>query len=321
MKNQITFAAIHGTILSIIIGLSSLYVFNLSNIYTGLEQNTVSEALRVNKIKTNPAWFEIATFAKKYYKNFEKWQNYVESKGKGFHGSFTQDVLARRLINLIKNEASKDEEVTITRGKTKISFDWLSEFREKHSLSDIEEMLCIMALIRLSKPFKQMLVLDGMAIRTLPATLKIYDKSDVDSWLESEVKITELRFEMESFDLKEYLNNLKWPDGRLFVKMSENGLKPDSKIKSLPNVFIDDIIQISDIWYSTLSHMRRLNNLDKKRPKEWHFKIGLILSILTFFYAVLCPLAIPKIGPFFYLHAPIAFYIIYSFYILLKVFA
>ena len=58
MKNQITFAAIHGAILSIIIGLSSLYVFNLSNIYTGLEQNTVSEALRVNKIKTNPAWYE-----------------------------------------------------------------------------------------------------------------------------------------------------------------------------------------------------------------------------------------------------------------------
>ena len=332
MENQITFAAIHGTILSIIIGLSSVYVVNLSNIYNELEQNTVSEALWVNKIKTNPAWYEISLFAKEYYKNFEKWQNYVESKG--LQGAFTQDVFARRLINLIKNEASKDGEINISRGSKKISFDWLSEFREKHSLSDIEEILCIMTLIRLSKPFKQILVLDGMAIRTLPATLKIFDKTAVHNWLMEERKISELTFEIESCDLKEYLNKLKWPDGRLFVKMSENlsktkknsesedvGLKPDPKIKSLLNDFIDDIIEISDIWYSTVSHMRRLNNLDKKRPEEWTFKIGLILSIFTFFSAVLYPLACSNALRFSYVHVPIGFYVTFSAYILWKVFA
>ena len=220
-ENQLTYAVIHGTILSILIGLSSVYVVYFFNISNELEQNTVDEALRVNKIKTNRAWYEISLFAKEYYKNFEKWQNYVESKG--FHGSFTQDVLSRRLIFLIKGEASKEGEVSISRGsKTKITFDWLSEFLEKHNLSDIEEILCIMTIIRLSKPFKRILVLDQMAVTTLPATFIFHNKLDVHNWLMEERKISELKFETERCNLKEYLNNLKWPDERLFVKMSKN---------------------------------------------------------------------------------------------------
>lgn len=325
-ENQLIYAAIHGTILSILIGLSSVYVVYFFNISNELEQNTVDEALRVNRIKPNSAWYEIFVFAKDYLENFRKWENYVETKG--FPGAFTQDVLANRLINLINRKFSKDTTVVITKGKTKITFDWLSEFREKHGLSDIEEILCIMSIIRLSKPFKQILVEEPTGGIMFPGTFIFYNKSDVHSWLMSQRQISALRFETERYNLKEVLNSRKWPDGRLFVKMSENlskaknyafedfGLKLDAKIKSLPNDFIDDIIEISDIWYSTVSHMRRLNKVNEKMPSPFTVKIGLVLSIIAFFSAVLYPLTFPNVKPLFYIYVPIVFYTLYFGYIL-----
>ena len=180
-----------------------------------------------------------------------------------------------------------------------------------------------MTIIRLSKPFQQKLDLEQTGI-SFPGTFKFYNKSDVHNWLMDERKIFSLKFETEWHDLKELLISHKWPD-RLFVKMSENlskkylfedfGLKPDAKIKSLPNDFIDDIIEISDIWYSTVSYMRRLNNLAEKIPSPLTVRIGLILSIITFYLAVLYPLTCPNVRPLFYVYVPIGFYTLYFLYI------
>ena len=162
-----------------------------------------------------------------------------------------------------------------------------------------------------------------------PGTFIFHNKSDVDNWLMSERQITMLKFETERCDLKEFLDKHKWPD-RLFVKMSDNlskkysfkdfALKPDAKIKSLPNDFIDDIIEISDIWHSTVSHMRRLNKVNEKMPSPLTVKIGLVLSIIAFFSAVLYPLTFSNVRPLFYVYVPIVFYMLYFGYIFRVVF-
>ena len=305
-ENQLTYAAIHGTILSILIGLSSVYVVYFFNISNELEQNTVDEALRVNRIKTNRVYYDIAFFSIDYFKN---WKAHFDDKSPESQYQF----MTYRLSSLIKQTVKSD--------------DWLFEYKKLNGLSDMEEILCIMTIIRLSKPFKQRLVVEPTGGVESPGTFIFLNKSDVHSWLMSKRRIVHLIFETERYDLKEFLDKHKWPD-RLFVKMSENlaekknygfegfGLKLDAKIKSLPNDFIDDINEISDIWYSTVSHIRRLNKLNEKMPSPLTVKIGLALSIIAFFSAVLYPLTFSNVRPLFYVYVPIGFYTLYFGYIL-----
>ena len=321
MRNQIAFATIHGTILSIIIGLSSVYTLYFFGISNELDQNAINEALRVNKIKTNRSWYKIAFFATAYSQNLKNHFNEtgIDSDTQNFKMIDRLQILIRKPMHKIHK---KDSSTTKGTG-AKRPDEWFLKNREINGLTDIEEILCIMTIIRLSNPFRKELDLE------FPSTLNINNISDVDIWIKSFKQLILLMSKADIYDLEELFISHKWPD-RLFVKMSENlsknylfeefGLKTDFKIKSLPYVFIEDLRKLSDIYYSTLSYKRRINKLRDEMPSPFIVKIVFSLSVIAFFLAVVYPLICVNAKPRCYVLMPILFYIVYFWCVLWVVF-
>jgi len=325
-RNSSSYISIHASILSIFIAVFVAYSIYQKGVLSNFEKNVISAADKINEIYfirsvyyPDAGFGDLARNVNKSikYERTERLQIKIkkEKKVSEINNPKTKDdvrELFRYLHFLVEPFQMEEEEYSIGNNK----------YIPKDSANRGEEILRIINILGHCYLFPEApFATDGTFKKGIYNKMYFRNASEVREWLEH---LNNFVFESKRFlylmylfqDI-EYIKALQIRDHELIKRWESHRLLKtygDIRPEKIYNDFIENIKRVKNIADDAQNQINFYDKLRTNFPSKSTHIIFYILMGFVFVSSVISPMIIPNPPKYFFIHIPVAFYILLYFY-------
>jgi hypothetical protein len=300
----ISLAAIHATVLSIMIGLGITYVLHVNTQIREVESDVLKIAEGVNDIKFSSIWLSLVSPGSKFLENW----------------SSTDDQIQEWLATYWLDPTGSD----IQEGSDGPPFKvYLSDLGLNHT----ELKLCLMAALVLRYPFPERMVTKKdkiVGMQPSPAIVFSDMKAIADWRLAVDRKFGVIANQIDWHGADTFIQGFDWTKKiNIFYKFWKNnpGYGPETlkRFQVMPGEFCSNVKSIYGISRALDYRLKRLAYLEKLNPSKAVVDFILVFAIVAFFSGIVVPFVYPGVSRFLVVWVPTLFYTFFLVYLVIKV--